>query len=238
VDGQNFTINYAGGNGRSVVITATTAAANNPLAAVNDLFDIGLSLSATTTSNSSVLSNDTGSNLTAVLVTPAGLGTASVAPMVRSPTPRRRLLGRGLLHLQGQRRHREQQRGHRHLMTHNALQIRKLYKQVLLREPETGGWKFWSDRLNSGTATFGTLAGGIFESAERLDPSSSAITATTSSASSTAAAGISGGKRGNATAARTMSFPASLVPRVLSEHRRHQHGLGHRRLRPLAEPRA
>jgi hypothetical protein len=56
------------------------------------------------------------------------------------------------------------------VMTHNALQVKKLYNQVLHRDPELSGWEYWTRRVNSGTASLGTVASGIFESPERIDP--------------------------------------------------------------------
>lgn len=56
------------------------------------------------------------------------------------------------------------------VLTHNALLVRKLYNQVLGRNPEPRGWENWTRRLNAGTATLGAVASGIFESQERLDP--------------------------------------------------------------------
>ncbi len=56
------------------------------------------------------------------------------------------------------------------VMTHNALQVKKLYNQVLHRDPELSGWEYWTRRVNSGTASLGTLASGIFESPEHIDP--------------------------------------------------------------------
>lgn len=47
--------------------------------------------------------------------------------------------------------------------------VTKLYQQVLGRAPEPAGLDYWVDRINAG-ATYGTVASGIFESAERLDP--------------------------------------------------------------------
>jgi hypothetical protein len=56
------------------------------------------------------------------------------------------------------------------VMTQNAFEVRKLYLQVLGREPEVGGWQFWTNALNNHAASLGTLASSIFESDERLDP--------------------------------------------------------------------
>lgn len=47
--------------------------------------------------------------------------------------------------------------------------VTKLYQQVLGRAPEPAGLDYWVERINAG-ATYGTVASGIFESAERLDP--------------------------------------------------------------------
>jgi hypothetical protein len=47
--------------------------------------------------------------------------------------------------------------------------VTKLYQQVLGRAPESAGLDYWVDRINAGS-TYGTVASGIFESAERLDP--------------------------------------------------------------------
>lgn len=52
----------------------------------------------------------------------------------------------------------------------NARLVEKLYLQVLGRAPETGGWVYWVRRLTDGTADLGTVAAGIFESNERIDP--------------------------------------------------------------------
>lgn len=47
--------------------------------------------------------------------------------------------------------------------------VNKLYQQVLGRAPEPDGLQYWVDRINAGES-YGTVASGIFESAERLDP--------------------------------------------------------------------
>ncbi|MEX2502508.1 MAG: DUF4214 domain-containing protein [Trueperaceae bacterium] len=56
------------------------------------------------------------------------------------------------------------------VMSHDALQVRKLYNQVLGRGPEPSGWEFWTRQVSAGVASLGTIASGIFESAERLNP--------------------------------------------------------------------
>jgi hypothetical protein len=56
------------------------------------------------------------------------------------------------------------------VMSPVASQVRKLYLEVLNREPDLGGWKHWTDMITSGAASLGTVASGIFESPERLDP--------------------------------------------------------------------
>lgn len=56
------------------------------------------------------------------------------------------------------------------VISHAALIVRKLYNQVLNRDPEPGGWQFWTSQITSGVASLGTVASGIFESNERLDP--------------------------------------------------------------------
>lgn len=56
------------------------------------------------------------------------------------------------------------------ISTHEASQVRKLYKQALNREPENGGWLYWTGLLQTGAASLGTVARGIFESTERLNP--------------------------------------------------------------------
>lgn len=55
------------------------------------------------------------------------------------------------------------------LLSQQAAVIRKLYAQVLQREPEEAGLLYWLERLRQG-ATYGGVALGIFESDERLDP--------------------------------------------------------------------
>ncbi|MDZ4780852.1 MAG: DUF4214 domain-containing protein, partial [Planctomycetia bacterium] len=47
--------------------------------------------------------------------------------------------------------------------------VSKLYQQVLGRAPEPAGLDYWVARINAGES-YGTVASGIFESAERLDP--------------------------------------------------------------------
>ena len=55
------------------------------------------------------------------------------------------------------------------LFSHDASVIRKLYQQVLLREPDDAGLRAWVAAIKRG-AGFGAVAAGIFESNERLDP--------------------------------------------------------------------
>ncbi len=55
------------------------------------------------------------------------------------------------------------------LLSQQAAVIRKLYVQVLEREPEETGLLYWLEKLRQG-ATYGAVASGIFESDERLDP--------------------------------------------------------------------
>lgn len=56
------------------------------------------------------------------------------------------------------------------LVSHDAALVRKLYNQVLHRDPELSGWQYWTQRIGSGAGTLGEIASGIFESNERLDP--------------------------------------------------------------------
>lgn len=53
--------------------------------------------------------------------------------------------------------------------SHEASLVRKLYLQVLKREPEPAGLEYWTNRINRGEG-YGVIAAGIFESDERLDP--------------------------------------------------------------------
>jgi hypothetical protein len=55
------------------------------------------------------------------------------------------------------------------LLGQQAAVVRKLYLQVLGREPEEAGLLYWLTKLRHG-APFGLVAAGIFESDERLDP--------------------------------------------------------------------
>ncbi|MEX2121353.1 MAG: DUF4214 domain-containing protein [Pirellulales bacterium] len=56
------------------------------------------------------------------------------------------------------------------LLSHTAALVEKLYLQILGRGVEPSGWEFWSRRIDSGEASLGNVAAGIFLSAERLDP--------------------------------------------------------------------
>jgi hypothetical protein len=56
------------------------------------------------------------------------------------------------------------------LETHSAALVRKLYNQVLHRDPDQGGWQFWTHQVDAGATTLGNIATGFFESPERLDP--------------------------------------------------------------------
>ncbi|MEX0713914.1 MAG: DUF4214 domain-containing protein [Pirellulales bacterium] len=56
------------------------------------------------------------------------------------------------------------------LLTPQALAVQRLYEKVLFRDPDWGGWEYWTGRVYQGTASMGTIASGIFESDERLNP--------------------------------------------------------------------
>lgn len=56
------------------------------------------------------------------------------------------------------------------LLSQNAALVQKLYQHVLGRDPEISGWQYWAQAIAQGTASLGTIASGIFESNERLDP--------------------------------------------------------------------
>jgi len=55
------------------------------------------------------------------------------------------------------------------ILSHNAMNVEKLYLQVLGRPPEDAATEFQVNRMNQGV-TLGGVASGIFESPERLDP--------------------------------------------------------------------
>src|SRR5690606_10822083 len=55
------------------------------------------------------------------------------------------------------------------ILSYEATQVVKLYNQVLGRDPEEQGIKFWVNGIKNG-ATYGQIASGIFESDERLTP--------------------------------------------------------------------
>jgi len=55
------------------------------------------------------------------------------------------------------------------IMSHDASNVRKLYEQVLHRDPDDAGLQYWTNLIQNGSS-LAVVAQGIFESDERLDP--------------------------------------------------------------------
>ncbi|HEX5443800.1 MAG TPA: DUF4214 domain-containing protein, partial [Pirellulales bacterium] len=55
------------------------------------------------------------------------------------------------------------------IISYEASIVKKLYEQVLGRDPDTGGLQFWTTQIEQGKP-YSIIAQGIFESNERLDP--------------------------------------------------------------------
>jgi hypothetical protein len=147
--------------------------ANVPPVAADDLFDLGLTI-APITSSTSVLTNDTDVDndvLTAIIATNGASGVASLRPDgTFTYIPGAGFWGVDTFTYRADDGSLQSAPSTVTVMTHNALQVHKFYDQVLHREPDLGGWRFWTDLLNRHVATFGTLASSFFESTERLDP--------------------------------------------------------------------
>src|SRR5262249_36589415 len=124
------------------------------------------------TAGTSLLTNDTpATGLTARLATAAALGTATVnADGTFRYVPGPNFWGADTFTYQANNGQADSNAATVTVMTHNALQVRKVFQQVLGRLPDPGGWEFWTRQLNSGRASLGAVASGIFESPERLDP--------------------------------------------------------------------
>ncbi|MEX1998030.1 MAG: DUF4214 domain-containing protein [Candidatus Andersenbacteria bacterium] len=54
--------------------------------------------------------------------------------------------------------------------TSSSTLVQKLYRDILERDPDVGGWLYWTQQIDRGQARLGDVAAGIFESNERLDP--------------------------------------------------------------------
>jgi hypothetical protein len=54
-------------------------------------------------------------------------------------------------------------------MSHDASNVRKLYEQVLHRDPDDAGLQYWTKLIQNGSS-LAIVAQGIFESDERLNP--------------------------------------------------------------------
>jgi hypothetical protein len=122
----------------------------------------------------SVLANDTdpeNNPLTALLGTRPQLGTVTVnANGTFSYSPNAQFWGVDTFTYQASDGPLSSPEAKVTVVSHVALQVRKLYREVLNREPDLGGWRYWTDLITSGVASLGAVASGIFESAERLDP--------------------------------------------------------------------
>ena len=135
----------------------------------DDFHDLGTTVGAST-SISSVLANDVGPTLTAGLVAPPLLGTVSLSANGNFSYLRANFWGVDSFTYKSNNGTLDGNAATVTVMTHNALQVKKLYNQVLHRDPELAGWEYWTRKVNSGTASLGTLASSIFESSERIDP--------------------------------------------------------------------
>ena len=123
-----------------------------------------------TSTGSSVLANDTNA-IAAKLVTNAAAGTVILnADGTFTYLPGPNFAGVDSFTYQASNAAGDSSETRVFISTHEASQVRKLYKQALNREPENGGWLYWTGLLQTGAASLGTVARGIFESTERLDP--------------------------------------------------------------------
>ncbi len=147
-------------------------AGNQPPTAKDDLFVVRTG--ETSAVGTSLLSNDTDPEndpLTAKLATAATLGAATVntdGTYRYAPGPT--FWGVDTFTYQANDGKVDSNTAKVTVMTHAALQVRKVYQQVLGRAPDEGGWRYWTGLLTSGRAGLGAVASGIFESPERLDP--------------------------------------------------------------------
>jgi hypothetical protein len=159
-----------GNLGNAVVTIIDNDNPDLPPVASDDLYDL-----ASATNNSvalaSVLANDSGPTLAAVLVANPSLGAVSLSANGSfSYQPGAAFWGVDSFTYKANNGTLDGNVATVTLLTHNALQVKKLYDQVLHRDPELSGWEYWTRRVNSGTASLGTIASGIFESPERIDP--------------------------------------------------------------------
>ncbi|MEX2119078.1 MAG: DUF4214 domain-containing protein [Pirellulales bacterium] len=138
-----------------------------------DMYVLGGTGSNTAAIAEGLLTNDTdaqGDPLTAVLVTAPTRGTLSLAAdgsFAYTPGSTFRGLDRF-----SYRAHDGIAGGNAALVTivsYEASLVRKLYQQVLARDPEDSGLVYWTGRILAGDG-YGRVAEGIFESNERLNP--------------------------------------------------------------------
>jgi hypothetical protein len=156
------------GNPAQSVLTITES--GTAPVAVDDTYDLGAARPATN-SATSVLTNDTGSALTAVRVTDAASGTVTLhADGTFAYAPAASFWGIDSFTYKANNGALDSNVVIVTLMSHSALQVKKLYDQVLNRAPELSGWEYWTRRIDGGTASLGSIASEIFESPERIDP--------------------------------------------------------------------
>ncbi|HVX62870.1 MAG TPA: Ig-like domain-containing protein, partial [Pirellulales bacterium] len=142
-------------------------------AAQPDFIEISYAQSSSATAALGVLSNDTdpdGNSLTAVLVAAPSHGTLLLhADGSFNYTPNASFHGLDEFTYQASDGHASSNAVTVRILSHDASNVRKLYEQVLHRDPDDGGLQYWVSKLQAGSS-LAVVAQGIIESDERLNP--------------------------------------------------------------------
>ncbi|HVX64012.1 MAG TPA: Ig-like domain-containing protein [Pirellulales bacterium] len=146
---------------------------NAPPTAQPDFLEISYAKTSSSTAAIGVLSNDTDPNgdpLTAVLVSPPAYGSFLLhADGSFNYTPGASFRGLDQFTYMANDGHANSNAVTVRIMSHDASNVRKLYEQVLNRDPDDAGLQYWTNLIQNGSS-LAVVAQGIIESDERLNP--------------------------------------------------------------------
>ena len=147
---------------------------NAPPAAQSDIFEISFAATSSADAATGVLSNDAdpdGDKLSAVLVSGPSHGTLKLnADGSFSFSPNPEFLGFDQFTYKANDGRSDSGVVTVEILGHDdGANIRKLYEQVLHRDPDQAGLLYWIDQIHHG-ATLADVGKSVFESNERLDP--------------------------------------------------------------------
>ena len=172
-----FALHDNGGTANGGVDTSPTRSfkinVNAPPVAQSDILEISYAKTSSSTAAIGVLSNDSdpdGDTLTAALVSGPTYGSFLLhADGSFNYTPGANFRGLDQFTYLASDGHANSNVVTVRILSHDASNVRKLYEQVLHRDPDDAGMQYWVNLIQNGSS-LAVVAQGIFESDERLNP--------------------------------------------------------------------